>query len=220
MKQTTSPIEHGSRPRRRTRRTPAECYDPATDPPPQPVAPASPPPTGARVTASGPARVVNQSAPSSPPVPSLWSWVRAHSSPIIAVGTMVLALFAVLGFFVSFMRGFEDRLNERMDQRFEGIEQRFEGIEQRLTNLEAEVRILRQELNQVKDELNRVKDDLSQVKDNLADLREEVALIRGVVVGIEAPPEQAESRSGDQEGEPATLTPRRTSGVRTTTVAE
>ncbi len=163
---------------------------------------------------------MNQSAPSSPPVPSLWSWVRAHSSPIIAVGTMVLALFAVLGFFVSFMRGFEDRLNERMDQRFEGIEHRFEGIEQRLTNLEAEVRILRQELNQVKDELNRVKDDLSQVKDNLADLREEVALIRGVVVGIEAPPEQAESRSGDQEGEPATLTPRRTSGVRTTTVAE
>ncbi len=153
---------------------PEECYDAVTARPEAPATPVRPQQRQA-------APAVNP-APSRPAQLTVGQWVRGRATVIAAFATMFLAIFAAGSLAMDVVRGFEERMYARMDERFDAMEQRFEArfraIDQRFEALEAELEGLRKEVEAVRTDLEGLKEDVSA-------LREEVALIRGAVVGLD-----------------------------------
>ena len=144
-----------------------ECYDAVPARPETPVTPVRPQP--------------RQAAPAVNPAPSptvqlaLGRWVRTRATVIAAIATTFLAAFAAGSFAMDVLRGFEERLYARMDQRFEALEHRMDAMEHRMEAMEQRVEAFQTE----------VRGELDALKEEVSSLREEVGLIRGAVVGLQ-----------------------------------
>ncbi len=165
---------------------PEECYDAVAARPETPATPVRP--------QQRPAAPTVKPAPSSTPRVALGRWVRTRATVIAAIATTFLAAFAAGSFAMDVLRGFEERIYARVDQRFEAMDQRFEAMDRRFEALASEVAALRRDFEAFRTELDGLKEAVSA-------LREDVALIRGAVVGLEpaggAAPEQPSSSPGN-----------------------
>ncbi len=174
---------------------PEECYDAVTARPEAPATPVRP--------QQRPAAPTVKPAPSSTPHVALGRWVRTRATVIAAIATTFLAAFAAGSFAMDILRGFEERIYARVDERFEAMDQRFEAMDQRFEAMDRRFEALESDVAALRRDFEAFRIELDGLNEAVSALREDVALIRGAVVGLEpaggAAPEQPSSSPGNAD---------------------
>ncbi len=154
-----------------------ECYDAVPD--------RSPGSEAAPSSVADPSDAMSRSTSSA----GVWPWIRRHAVVITTIAAVMAAGFAGLGVVLGALRGMEERINDRMDLRFEAVDRQLDAIRADIRDIRAEMRDIRTEMRDIRAELVELRGDITR-------LTERVARLEGVVLGP-ADPSAAESGATD-----------------------